>query len=280
MERVGGEVRVRTEPDRGTQFELSVQLSLASIAALWVETAGTLAILPLDAVKRTMRLAAESVARTADGDSLVFEGRVVPFVTLSRALGIPLPVPSRRSACASAIVVEAGGRMAALGVDRLLGTASVVLHRLPDLAPADAIVAGAALDAQGNPQPVLDPDGIIEAATRPSRVEAQEERAPTSILVIDDSLTTRMLEEALEAARRRSYALFLVDVEMPGMDGFTFVERVRADPVLCDTPAILVTSRAAAEDRERGARAGAQGYIVKNEFDQSDLLARIAQLVG
>jgi two-component system, chemotaxis family, sensor kinase CheA len=115
---------------------------------------------------------------------------------------------------------------------------------------------------------------------------------------VDDSLTTRMLEksilesagyevdlatsgeEGLAKAKRRPYALFLVDVEMPGMDGFTFVQRTRADADLRGIPAILVTSRAAPEDRERGEAAGASGYIVKSEFDQNDLLKRIGRLVG
>ena len=45
------------------------------------------------------------------------------------------------------------------------------------------------------------------------------------------------------------------------MDGFTFVERIRSDPALHDIPAILVTSRAAPEDRRRGTSVGAHGYI-------------------
>jgi two-component system chemotaxis sensor kinase CheA len=120
---------------------------------------------------------------------------------------------------------------------------------------------------------------------------------PTAVLVVDDSLTTRMLEqsilesagydvdtalsaeEALESARKKRYALILVDVEMPGMDGFTFIERLRADPALHDIPAILVTSRAAPEDRERGVSVGAQGYVAKSEFDQAGLLAMIKRLV-
>jgi two-component system chemotaxis sensor kinase CheA len=118
------------------------------------------------------------------------------------------------------------------------------------------------------------------------------------VLVIDDSLTTRMLEqsilesagydvelatsaeEGLSKAKSKRYGLFVVDVEMPGMDGFGFVARTRADPVLCETPAILVTSRGSVEDRQRGRDAGASGYIVKGEFDQGHILQTIRDLIG
>jgi two-component system chemotaxis sensor kinase CheA len=45
-------------------------------------------------------------------------------------------------------------------------------------------------------------------------------------------------------------------------------------------PAILVTSRASAEDRARGAAAGAVGHIEKSEFNQTELVARIRGLIG
>jgi two-component system chemotaxis sensor kinase CheA len=67
---------------------------------------------------------------------------------------------------------------------------------------------------------------------------------------------------------------------MPGIDGFTFVERLRADTALRDTPAILVTSRNAPEDRRRGRDVGARGYIVKSEFNQADLLNMIRPMAG
>ena len=80
--------------------------------------------------------------------------------------------------------------------------------------------------------------------------------------------------------RVTAIALFLVDVEMPGMSGFEFLERLREDAALRSVPAILVTSRAAPEDRRRGEAAGARDYIVKGEFDQAHLLARIRELAG
>jgi two-component system chemotaxis sensor kinase CheA len=116
-------------------------------------------------------------------------------------------------------------------------------------------------------------------------------------MVIDDSLTTRMLdqsiletagyevhvatsaEEALEKARDADYDLFVVDVEMPGMDGFEFVARARSTPALSDVPCILVTSRNAPEDKRRGEEVGARAYVVKGEFDQAQLLQTIRRLI-
>jgi two-component system chemotaxis sensor kinase CheA len=160
------------------------------------------------------------------------------------------------------------------------------------------IVAGVSLDAEGNPQLVLDPDGLVARAQLGDTTEFELAAPGFPVLIIDDSLTTRMLEQsilesagyevdvaicaedALEYARRKRYSLFLVDVEMPGMDGFTFVERIRADPALSGIPAILVTSLAAPEDRQRGFDVGAQGYVIKSEFDQAELLTLIKPLVS
>ena len=174
----------------------------------------------------------------------------------------------------------------------------MLLRPLSDLVPVAPVVAGASLDEEGNPQLLLDPDALVAEAGRVAAVQPEPETRSMPVLVIDDSLTTRMLErsilesagyevdvatsgeEALDMARRRRYALFLVDVEMPGMDGYAFIERANADPVLAGVPSILVTSRTSPEDHRRGEEVGAHAYVVKSEFDQSDLLKRIRELVG
>jgi two-component system chemotaxis sensor kinase CheA len=187
----------------------------------------------------------------------------------------------------------------ALGVDRVLGARTVILRPLPVLAPAAPLVAGVWLDAEGDPQILIDPEGL-GSNDLPHEGAVATPGAPPRlpVLVVDDSLTTRMLEqsiletagyeveiavsgeEALDKARRRRYGIFIVDVEMPGMDGFAFVERTRADPALREVPAILVTSRSAPEDFRRGQEIGAGAYITKNEFDQAHLLETIRRLAG
>lgn len=296
VERLGGEVQVRIEAGAGTSFVLVVPASLAAAEALIVESdaAGEAMAIPLDAVKGTLRLAAADISHASAGASILYGQQAIAFVPLSAALD-----GTRWSARQnwSAVVVGGPAGLAAIGAQRLLGTARIVVRPLPEGLPVSPIVAGAFLDSGGNPQLVLDAEALVLAARRgdAGRIEAASLARP--ILVVDDSLTTRMLEqsilesagyevdvalsgeEALEIIRRKTYALMLVDVEMPGMDGFTVIERLRADPMLHKIPAILVTSRAEPEDRQRGRDVGAQGYVSKGEFDQAELLALIARLL-
>jgi len=295
--RLKGEFSIRSEPRRGTAIEIQVPVSLTSLEGLIVEAGGAVAAIPLDAVRQTLRVRESDVARSTDGQSIVYDGGVVPFLLLDRELALA-PALRRSRAAWSAVVVRAEDRSVAVGVDRLLGTSNIVIRSLPNVVDANALVAGACLDDDGNPQLVLSPTGLVEAARRGSSPAVRENGRAAPVLVIDDSLTTRMLEqsilesagydvelavsaeEAMGLARNRLYSLFLVDVEMPGMNGFEFVELVSSTATLRDIPAILVTSRSAPEDRARGEQVGAKAYIVKSEFDQGQLLQTIRRLIG
>ncbi|MGH9142295.1 MAG: hybrid sensor histidine kinase/response regulator [Vicinamibacterales bacterium] len=296
-ERLGGEVTVRTDPREGTTVELIVPITLASFPGLLVDALGVTAILPLDAVRETLRLAPEAVIQTAQGQFIVHDGQNTPLRSLALAL-VHDPSPARTPGPSTVVVVAGRTASAAFSVDRILGIATVVLRPLPDLAPAAPFVVGASIDPEGSPQLVLDPDALVSAVDGMRSGVRDSEMSRPAVLVIDDSLTTRMLEQsilesagyvvdlavsgedALKKAREVSYALFLVDVEMPGMDGFTFVEHVRAEPALRDIPSILVTSRSAPDDQRRGAEVGAQAYMIKGDFDQGVLLEHIRRLVG
>jgi two-component system, chemotaxis family, sensor kinase CheA len=299
LERLGGEVAVRTEPGRGTTFELTVPRSVTSMQALLVEADAGAVALPLDAVSRILRLNAGDIGSAGTGASIIHDGKAIPFIPLAAALDATA-WPAGRAW--TALVLAGSGGVAAIGIERLAGTARVVVRPLPERLEANPVVAGAALDGEGNPQLVLDADALVAAALAAQRDGtrgiASSVREKRPVLVVDDSLTTRMLEksilesagydvevassgeEGLELARRKRFALILCDVEMPGIDGFTVVERLRADPLLRDTPAILVTSRNAPADRKRGHDAGAHGYIVKSEFNQAELLSMIAPMVA
>jgi two-component system chemotaxis sensor kinase CheA len=115
--------------------------------------------------------------------------------------------------------------------------------------------------------------------------------------VVDDSITSRSLErsileahgylvrvaadgvEALELLRVKKADLIITDIEMPRMDGFGLVQALKADPGLKEIPVIIVSSLELAAHQERGRLLGADAYLVKRKFDQTELLITIQQLI-
>jgi len=70
-------------------------------------------------------------------------------------------------------------------------------------------------------------------------------------------------EDALALAAERQPYLVLMDIELPGMDGFAALERIRTDPKTASIPVCALTAFAMSDDRERCIRAGFDGYLVK-----------------
>jgi len=100
------------------------------------------------------------------------------------------------------------------------------------------------------------------------------------ILVIDDAATVRMYHrallesagyaveeaingiEALEKALDSPFAMYLVDVNMPKLDGYGFLRELRQQEIP-QVPAIMVSTEAEAKDRAQAYRAGANAYLLK-----------------
>lgn len=80
--------------------------------------------------------------------------------------------------------------------------------------------------------------------------------------------------KALKWLRRRKFDLILLDVMMPGMDGYQVCEEIRKDPVLGETPIIFLTAKTSSDDIVKGFNVGGNDYI-KKPFNKNELIARI-----
>ena len=69
--------------------------------------------------------------------------------------------------------------------------------------------------------------------------------------------------EGVEAAGRQRPDLILLDIQLPGMDGYAVARRLRDNPDLAETPIVALTSFAMVGDREKALAAGCTGYIEK-----------------
>jgi two-component system cell cycle response regulator len=93
-----------------------------------------------------------------------------------------------------------------------------------------------------------------------------------------DVLTASDGGSALEIAGRERPDLILLDVMMPGMDGFETCRRLKADPVTRHIPVVLVTALDGREDKLKGLAAGADDFVTK-PIDDVILFARVKSLV-
>jgi two-component system chemotaxis response regulator CheY len=118
-----------------------------------------------------------------------------------------------------------------------------------------------------------------------------------TILVVDDSqfvldMTRFMLDsagfttltasaglEALEILARDPVDLVIVDINMPGMDGYTLTSKIREDAAFGEVPIMIVTTESEARDMQKGFEAGANAYLVK-PVSADELAARIGLLIG
>jgi two-component system response regulator RpaA len=84
--------------------------------------------------------------------------------------------------------------------------------------------------------------------------------------------------EGLQTARRMLPDLVVLDVIMPGMDGYTVCREMRADPILKNVPILFLTAKAKDEDKIAGFTAGADDYLSK-PFNLEELLLRVRAIL-
>jgi signal transduction histidine kinase len=87
-------------------------------------------------------------------------------------------------------------------------------------------------------------------------------------------LTATSGEEALAVLSDFSPDLILLDIMMPGIDGYETCRRIRANPSLCHTKIIMVSSKSRVAERLQGYAAGADDYVIK-PFEKEELLAKL-----
>jgi two-component system chemotaxis sensor kinase CheA len=300
VEAVGGDLAIDTEPGVGTRVTLLMPVTLALLRVLSVERAGQRFGVPLANV--TEAIALEQMLVLGGRSSIELRGQLLGLSDLALLLGIPateLPPAPR------AIVVDATGGRVTVACDRVIGELEVVVKPLGALLGAVQGYLGAAILDDGRPMLILDPTHLLRragegSAAMPTSAAGQREvKESPKVLVVDDQFTVRELQRSILGAagyRVRTacdgrealdilsaeggFDIVVTDLQMPEMDGLELLAAIRGNPEQASLPVIVVTSRGREEDRTRGAEAGADAYIVKDEFDQQALLHTVERLVG
>ncbi|MCW2615809.1 MAG: CheA signal transduction histidine kinase, partial [Frankiales bacterium] len=307
VEELGGSVEVRSEAGQGTSFVLTLPVTLGVLRCLLARVGDERYAVPVPGVVESLSLRDAEVHTMAGATVVVRHGVSLPLLDLGAALG--LSRAPGETAKAALVVRHGTGSQVAWAVDRLEGESELVVKDLDSFLGRVPAIAGATIDGDGSVVCLLDLRELAErvigsnpgvaASVRPrtARAAAPVARRPR-VLVVEDSVGVRELERViLEGAgyqvetavdgldgvarlRDDPADLVLSDVEMPGMDGFDLTRTIRRTKGWENVPVIIMTSRGEDHARQQGLDAGCSAYLLKNEFDQEELVRTVRRLVG
>jgi two-component system chemotaxis sensor kinase CheA len=308
VEALRGHVGVDWSPGSGTTFALTLPLTLTSTRGLVVRVSDQPFVIPLNTVEQILAVAPDDIFSLEGQDTIRNAEHPVTLVRLDDLLDLPHIATRGRDRDIPIVLVTAAERRMGLVVEELVGEQEVVVKGLgKQLAHVGGIGGATVLGSgevvlilsvadliklamRGEPRPVLD--------ARPQPAPQAQLRAQRRILVVDDSITTRTLEKnileavgySVELATDGQEALSAIgtsgvpdlvvsDILMPRMDGFELTQRLKGDEHTAHVPVILISSLDSPADKTRGIEVGADAYIVKNRFEQGNLLETIEQLI-
>ncbi|HVQ17519.1 MAG TPA: response regulator, partial [Actinomycetes bacterium] len=316
VEELGGTVEIESELGIGTRFVMTLPVTLGVMRCLVARLGEELYAVPVTNVVETISVTDADMTTVAGARVLVRHGATVPIADLGRVLGVPGDRETRVGVVVryggvseqlawtvdalegelEVVVKDLGGflgRLPYIGGGTIDSDGSVMLLLDVRELALEQFARGATLDLPGQ-APVLPVDPQSDAPQQPTTTKPGNRKA--RVLVVEDSIGVRELQRVIlegagydvttavdgsDGAARLSgdpVDLVLSDVEMPGMDGFTLTRAIRRTRGWESVPVVIMTSRGDEADKRAGLDAGANAYLLKSEFDQSQLVDTVLRL--
>lgn len=308
VDELRGSVTIKSREGRGTTITLRLPLNLAVFSLFLVRVGEQVLALSATSLVEIISVPPTEIIKIVTTSAIRLRNQLIPVSELAELVAVggagrPEAAGAEGQREVILVIVRDGQEKLGLIVDEVIGREEMVVKPLPAHMRGLRLLAGLTLGARDRIITVLHGPELIRRArtgggrTAPRPAQASEAKRH-SVLVVDDSFNTRELEksileaygyevstaedgeDALEKIADVQYDLVVTDVEMPRLDGFSLTERLRGHERYREIPIVIVTSREKDEDKRRGIAVGADAYIVKGSFDQSNLLDTVRSLLG
>jgi two-component system chemotaxis sensor kinase CheA len=305
VEKLGGIVSCESKPNVGTTLQVILPMTLATFRGVLIRLNEHLFVLPTTNVDRIVRIKHDEIKTIENKETISLNGRTIPLVPFHIVLELPQKENKAEGhEFVTVLVLGTAEKRIAFSVDEVLNEQEVMVKSLGSQLSRVRNIAGATVLGTGKVVPILNVTDLMKSAVKVSAAPAmatvaapEEIREKKSVLVVEDSITARtLLKNILETSgfdvktavdgidaftvlKTGDFDLVVSDVDMPRMNGFDLTTKIRSDKKFADLPVVLVTALESREDREHGIEVGADAYIVKSSFDQSNLLEVIKRLI-
>ena len=303
LRRLTGSIRIHTKVGEGSRFILSMPVRIAVQQALLFRMGDQKFGMLTHMIDQAIPLLKQNLEKGSGGKDFIRYGNsLVPIVDLRKMMTNNLEALSDAPYVLIAEHIEG---FVGIVIDELYSDHEIVVR---DLDPyikryQPQGLMGNSIAADGSILLLLEPYGIKEMGrTSPDdevHIEVlEEDKFNFKVLLADDSLIARKVEQgileslgfevdtaidgldALSKLESETYDMVVTDLEMPRLDGFGLVRRMRNQPQHEDLPILIISTRESAEDRMRAMEAGADAYLVKQQLDSESLLKSIRMLIG
>ncbi|RZV56874.1 MAG: hybrid sensor histidine kinase/response regulator, partial [Pseudomonadales bacterium] len=303
---LGGTLELVSEQGVGTTFIFRLPFTVSMNRALLVSAGGETLAVPLDSIEGIVRVSPYELEEYY-GDAAVdfmYAGQRYDFRYLGSLINNSEPQYSSDMVGAlPVLLVRSGDKLVAFQVDRLLGSREIVVKSLgPQFARIEG-VSGATVLGDGSVVMIADLTSLVrheEALTSAAgavMMPQSDSRECPLVMVVDDSVTvrkvtTRLLEregfevitakdglDAMEKLEDICPDIMLCDIEMPRLDGFEVVTRVRNEERLAKMPIIMISSRTGDKHTERALSLGANDFLGK-PYQDKNLLGTINNYIA
>ena len=297
--RMGGEIKIESQPGAFTRFKLTLPLAGAIMQGLLFKIGGQVYAVPAAHVIEVLPIGHNVLTSTtppsanSSGELPALGGVNLPILRLHALLGLELP-PGRRAA---ALHVRYAGRNFLITCDKVIGPRTIVVRPPGPLIGLIPFYAGVTASGAGKAQLVLDLGALADVAYATSTpMPAAPRRGQPRVLVVDDSRLAREAGarllatagyqsvpaedgwEAWEILGERRFDAVVTALEMPRLDGFQLIARIRREATLRGLPIIVLSSRTSQAARDRVLAAGANVFLPKSRHRRSLVAAVTACL--
>lgn len=305
MEKIKGKIHLESEKGKGTSFTLSVPLSLATLQGLFVTANGTKLLIPSHYVQEVLKVEESDFIHLQNQVYVHNRNDVIPVFKLSSIVSRSdenQNTHSDETDKKAVVVVEYLGRSMGIIIDDLLRYVSLVVKPLPKVFKNTAVFQGIVFDEYYSIVPILHIPEIMRRLKSLRLYDRQKNEAGSqvkhyTVLVVDDSYTTKQIEktileaenyivetagdgiEALDVLKTKKIDAVITDIKMPRMDGLVLVSNIRRMEEYKRLPVFVVSSIYDEEVRRQFGELNIQGYIVKSDFERGNLISIVREVL-
>lgn len=308
MMQLNGQIKIATELNKYSCITLELPLTMSTINAFIVKSADKLFALPMSAIATVISKPLDEIYVNEDQATIVYKDRNIPLHSLANILN--LEKKENLSNYRTILIVQADNKIIGLIVDKLIGTQEILHKKLALPIQKLKNISGASTLASGETCLILNISDILKNATLQSNkilaaekirlleTKSKNKLANKKLLVVDDSVIVRTLTknilslegfnvetvfnpiEAFKKLNQSHYDAIITDLDMPEMNGFEFIEKLKRDKLKSKIPVFVMSSNNSKEDQEKAKTLGVESYFIKNNFRQPTFVKKIKETLS